>query len=151
MKEIHLSSENEILNIYEVFPIFSINSIVKFISLNIFSFIYYKNIVDLNFLNNIYNNIDNMPNLKYFELCVISKDINEDFLKKIIRKLLSINLDTCILKIQKNDAKSWNQDIYTKKELKEIFPKMKNFYLYDEISIRKSGENSSDKFDFEFY
>lgn len=150
LKEINisLSCENEINDIKSIIPIFKDNSTLIFKSLNVFIFSYNQN-VDLNFLNNIYNNINNMPNLKYFKLTLISKDINDDFLKKMIRKLLSINLDTCILRIQKKLLNIWEPDIFKKEELREIFPKMKNYCLYDKIYIEKIKEYF-EIFDFEF-
>ena len=142
LKEIHIYSENKIKNINEFIPIFKDKSNILFKALNTFSFSYSENFVDLNFLNSIFNNIDNMPSLKHFELKIFSKDINEDFLKKFIRKILCINLDTCILKIQKNISNEWNKKLYTKKELQEICPNMKNTYLYDVIYIEKIEDHN---------
>ena len=91
-----------------------------------------------------------MPNLKYFELNAVSKDVNENLLIKFIRKLLFINLDICILKIQKIISKKWFKKTYTKKELSLIFP-TKNIYLFDVIYIEKIEENDYKGIDdFEF-
>ena len=142
LKEIQIHSENKLRYIKEFLPIFQDKSNVLFKSLNTFSFSYTENYVDLLFLNSVYNNIDNMPNVKYFELICFSQDISESFLKNFIRKLLSINLDTCIIKIQKIISNKWIKKLlYPKKELQEICPNNKNIYLYDAIYIEKIEDN----------
>ena len=154
LKEIKIFSKNKIKNIIDnSFPIFCENSKIIFKSLKIFVFDYHENYVDLKLLINIYNNLDNMPILKYFELKVISKDINEEFHKKLIRKLLSLNLDTCILRIKKKLLVSFEENIFNKNELKDIFPKMKDVCFYDKIyieKIEKDTNNNLDNFEFEF-
>ena len=82
LKEIKFDFDNEIINIKESFPIFNDNSSIIFKSLTHFHFISYDyKGINYSILNNIYNNIDNMPNLKEFELNCYSKDIDECFYK----------------------------------------------------------------------
>ena len=50
-------------------------------------------------MNNIYNNIDYIPNLKFFELYCNTYDIIENLYKKFISKLISLKLDELYLSI----------------------------------------------------
>ena len=147
---VEISIENEIKNLKDSFPIFKDISNIVFESLTNFLFHYYNNFIDLNIINNIYNNIDNMPNLKNFELICVSKDIDEDFYEKIIKKLLSKGLNKIKLDIQKEYRyQLYNgKNLYTKDELKIICPNMKCFNL-DDIKIKKIY-NNADEFIFEF-
>ena len=59
---------------------------------------------ELNFdvINNIYNNIDKMPNLEVFKLYCINDKIEEDFYMKFVYKLLKLNLKHIWLDIKAN-------------------------------------------------
>ena len=73
-----------------------------------------------------------MPNLKIFKLNCYSKDIDESFYKKLIKKILLLNLNYIYLSIKKDfDCKI---EYYTLKELNELFPdlnllKINNFFM----------------------
>ena len=72
------------------FPIFNMKCNILFKSLTIFKFTGYE-FIRKNIINNIYNNIDNMPNLINFKFeCNTNEDINEDFYNKFIIKILSL-------------------------------------------------------------
>ena len=125
----------EIIDIKDVFPIFSDNCIL-FKSLVNFKL---NNECDkgigLNILKNIYNNIDCMPNLKKFSIKCISKDLNEEFYIKFINKILDMKLDYVNISIKK-DKNNIEDEEYSEKELKEIYPKIKSLDLKN-IIIKK--------------
>ena len=75
-----------------------------------------------------------MPNLKNFKLQYVSKDINKDFYKHFIIKLLSKELDNIELEIYYKFEK--NKEFYSFYELKEIYPKLK-CYDFNNIKIDK--------------
>jgi len=88
--------------------------------------------------NNLCNNINNMPNLKYFRLQCDIGGINENIYKNFIVKLLSLKLDYIILSVKKIKNFLWvsrlhdidfkeKKDIYyTNEELIQIFPGIKD-------------------------
>jgi len=97
------------------FPIFKNNCKIIFKSLKYFTFIApdcYR--MDLEVLNNIYNNIDNMPNLKSFILKCYQKNITEDFLIKFIKKILPMKLNHVELYLTKKayDIKNFMKNIH---------------------------------------
>ena len=93
----------DIINLKEAFPFFNDNYQIKYNSLSNFEFVLYnKKEINFELLNNLYNNIDNMPNLKDFKLECFSKNINESFYKQMIRKLLSLEIKSIIIDL-KND------------------------------------------------
>ena len=144
-------SENEI-----DFPIFKKECKVLFKSLNYF---YFKNNFDgvsFSFLQNLYNNLDLMPNLKDFYLDVILYGSQIDtefefFYKKLIRKILSLKIINIHLAVRKNRDDLNDEDIfdddeyqdekkrirnYSKREIKGIYPKVKIDFM-EKIKIRK--------------
>lgn len=120
------------------FPIFNNNCKIIFKSLKHFSFIA-PDCYRMNFeiLNNIYNNIDNMPNLKSFVLKCYQENINKDFLIKFIKKILSMKLNHVELYLTKkrNDLEKFHEE-YSLNELKEIYPTI-DFNFLNHINIRK--------------
>ena len=115
----NLSVKFGISNIKDVFPIF--NSECKKILKNLitFNFIQVQEEINLEVLYNIYNNLDKMCNLKHFGLNCIQRNIEENFHKKFIKKLLlSLRLDSISFYIRKNQL----GECYSEKELKEIYP-----------------------------
>ena len=117
----------EIINLKDSFPIFNDKPSVIFKSLIEFIFINYnRKGITYNILNNIYNNIDNMPNLKKFTLVCYSKEIDEFFYNKLIKKILRLNLDSIWLQITNNknikDNEIKTKGYYKLDELKELFP-----------------------------
>ena len=93
--------------------------------------------MDFEILNNIYNNIDNMPNLKSFVLKCYQENINKDFLIKFIKKILSMKLNHVELYLTKkrNDLEKFHEE-YSLNELKEIYPTI-DFNFLNHINIRK--------------
>lgn len=84
-------------------------------------------------LNNLYNNLDFMPNLKSFYIICINNDINEEFHKKFLNKILSLDLKKILFEL---NIVSYKCDIYSREELKNIYPKI-DFNKYDSIIIFK--------------
>ena len=82
-------------------------------------------------INNIYNNLDKMPNLKTFSMKCIYKSIG-DLRKKFIEKILSLNqLEEIELKIGNKQNESYT---YIKFELKEMFPSI-DFSKYKKLKL----------------
>ena len=75
-----------------------------------------------------------MPNLRSLTLQCL-RLYEEDYYKKLIEKILLLNLKNIDLHINS----IFSMDIYSLKELKEIFPKI-NFYKFDNISIEKFNQ-----------
>ena len=118
---------SDISNLKEAFPFFNNDYQIKYNSLSHFHFLfYYKSEINFEILNNLFNNIDNMPNLKYFFLDCITKEIDENFYIKLIRKLLAQKIEIINLKIKKNSKLDKKNNIYSFNELKEIFPEYDN-------------------------
>ena len=120
----------EIINIQKVFPFFSDKLEVKFkslIELN-YSFLYNGN--KINILNNFYNNIDKMPNLEKIMLIFYSKDINENFYEKLIKKLLLLKIILICIYFDKPSL------YYTYEELELLCPNIK-FKDFNNIRIQK--------------
>ena len=148
IKSINIKTKDEIINKNQIFPIFNNNCNIIFKNLIFFKFVYYgKDGINLNILNNLCNNINKTPNLKYFELeCFV--DIDEKYYIIFIEKFLSLKLDKLIIKFRKNvindnnnqDVNENNNDdsknIYTRNELKILFPKIKYIDI-NKISILK--------------
>ena len=115
-------------NIENSFPIF--NSKCPILK-NLAHFRLKTYLVRYEVLNNIYNNIDCLPNLKYFELYCFTKDSIDIFYIKFIIKLLSLNIDEIYLRIKyerqnEEDAKIEGDTIDYEKWIKKFDLKMKN-------------------------
>ena len=133
LEKIELNIANEIINLKNIMPIFDNNSKIIFNSLVHFDLSYSQNMINFDILDNVYNNIDKMPNLKYFSLACISKDINISFHNNFIRKLLSRKLDYVKLVIEINEKQ--NGELYSLNELKEIYPEITN--IINNITLNK--------------
>lgn len=132
LKNININIRQIIQNKNDL-PFFSAENKVIFKSLNNFELIYNKsNLLDCIYVNNLFNNIDNMPNLRRFIFHCCS-DITDDFYRKIIIKLLSLNLDYIELKING----FYYSEKYLYEELKEICPLI-SLYNYEQINIYKN-------------
>ena len=119
------------------FPFFSDKCNIKFNLLKKFDFVI-NDEINHDAFNNLCNNINNMPNLKYFRLQCDVGGINENIYKNFILKLLSLKLDYIILSVKKIKNFLWvsrlhdidfkeNKDIYYKnEELTKIFPEIKD-------------------------
>ena len=93
--------ENSYNVLKDCLPIFSKNCRVIFKSLINFEFCFEYQI-HFSIIENIYNNIDKMPKLRSFSFICLSKENNEDFYNKLIKKLILKKLEKITLKIQKH-------------------------------------------------
>ena len=145
LESFNIKTKNEIINKNQIIPIFNDNCDTIFENLIFFKFIY-LGIDGINYdtLNNLYNNINKIPNLKYFELKCYT-DINENFYKQFIEKFLSLKLDKLIIIMEKfisndneNDSNDYQDlnNLYTRVELKILFPKIKYIDI-NKVFIRK--------------
>ena len=141
---INLFLNQKLLNFEEALPIFKDNCQIQFKNLTTFS-LYTLNttfaekfVVEYKIFNNIYNNLDHMPNLKHFHLECIIKDLDNEKYIKFIKKLLSKNLDSIKLIYMKSIIDNCNHEFYNNKELRQIYP---NFELNGCIQIRKWNKN----------
>ena len=139
MTELIFQENGQISNLEEAFPLFQKNSDIKFNRLN--KFIYSNWEIDLfetpvQVLENLYNNLNKMTNLKIFELSCVCNEISKEFHEKFIRKLLEMKLDDIKFNVIKKDEDE--PMIYTNEELIELYPdtltnKKYNIYKYPEI------------------
>ena len=96
--KINIELLNTIENMKKILPIFNSKCNTIFKSLTYFRFVYHPiEGINSEILNNIYNNIDNMPNIKYFELISITIDDNKELYEKLNKKIQSLHLDKYIL------------------------------------------------------
>ena len=127
------------------FPIFSDKCKIIFKSLKSFKLVTnrcYRTYFDI--INNIYNNLDNMPNLKNFVLKCNNKDITNEFSVKFIMKILSMklyNIELCLTNQKFFDEKYHEE--YSLNELKEICPNI-NINSINHICIKKFNEKDDD-------
>ena len=123
-------------------PIFNDKCNVIFKSLIIFDFQTYTNSnnIDFKIIENLYNNLNNMPNLETLFITAVQENMNEDFYKKFVVKILSLSkLKQIYFSIQTDIQK----DIpYSEEEIREIYPNV-DFSRYDKIFIHNfnSDEN----------
>ena len=143
LKEVKFHLHNQIINLENIFPIFqdyikNKKKNIIFKSLISFELIIenlgQENNEEINIIiENIFKNIDIMPNLQNFKIEVIAY-IKEDYYKKYIRKILSLNLNIIDIYIRKKINTKYK--FYSIQELKEIYPKA-NYDNYIEIIISK--------------
>ena len=131
--EIKIDSKFSINNLEKYFPFF--NS--KYIQLNLLeslSFNYLNIKLEMEYLENLFENVYNMTNLRNLEISCICEDIDEEnYEKKFIKKILLKRLNILILKITKNKKKTIE---YSKDEIKNILKEI-NFTRYRELTIFK--------------
>ena len=134
--KVNLYIEKEINNLKQVLPIFSDNCKIIFESLKTFRFEMEEGKkINFDILKNIYNNINKMPKLKKFILKFIVEDLEEEFYKKFVEKILLLKLYNVHIDIKKNFEQK--KEYYLEKDFKEIFPKIKFDYHYKQIYIQK--------------
>ena len=135
LEKINLEFYNIISNIKACFPIFNNKCEIIFESLTKFSVLFRK-AIDIEILENIYNNLNNIPKLKDFSITInikIIRLIDKDFYLKFIRKLLSLKLNSITYEYKD----FYDFDFYLKKnELLEIYPNFKTEDIRN-IKIRK--------------
>ena len=107
-------------------------------------------------LNNIYNNINFLPNLTFFELFCFTRDRIGNLHIKFFIRLLSLNIDEIYFGIKYKEKEnilsyvefknkivsdvekySLSSEIYSKTELKEFYPSI-NFNNYKALYIIKN-------------
>ena len=113
------------------FPIFSNNCNEIFNNLKIFH-LKYDSLVN-NIIMNIYNNINNMPNLEDFKIIYKSMRIIDITFKDFISKILHAKF---ISKVKILKVPFFEGEEYTTEELEILFPDL-NFNIFSEISITK--------------
>ena len=116
--------------IKKILPIFNDKCDIIFKSLKLFDY-YQCYAKDINILKNIYNNLDNIPNIEEFYIEFKLKDISKKFYKSFIEKIVSNKL---IKKVSINIGNSSEELSIT--ELKKIFSNI-NFRKFIEINIYK--------------
>ena len=131
------------VNIIDSFPLFMEDSEVIFKSLTYFKYTNYSNQTSLLFLQNLYNNFDNMPILKNFEFHGVTQDITLEIYKIILRKILLMKLDSINFSIKQN--LSDGNLLYSEYELRGMFPDIKCIN-YDKVNIRKFRNNIKNKY-----
>ena len=94
VKTLYIESESNLRNLDKAFPIFNNKCDINLVSLNYLHFEIQQKIMDVEILENIYNNMDKMPNLKYLYLDFTISDINiaKQFYDKLIKKILELDL-----------------------------------------------------------
>ena len=124
---------HEKINIKDI-PIFNEKCKVKFNSLKEFSLSTYDGqIINFDIIQNLYNNIDKMPNLKGFEIKIDSNNVEEELYIAFIKKILSLKLIRRLIFIIKKHS---SRNYYTKNEIKDLFPNL-NLNNYYQITIQK--------------
>ena len=127
-------------HLINIFPIFSNKCKVTFNSLISLEVIH-LNSLSYKFLLNIYHNINNIPNLKNFILKCNSYNIKKLFYKDFINKILSLKyIRRIFIRVF---FYYWDNDIYSRKELKEIFQNI-NFNNIYQIKIQKNHGNNEE-------
>ena len=131
----------KIYDLKKVLPIFNEKCEIKFKELEKFSFKNEKYETNIDVLKNIYNNIDKMPNIRQITIICFCSKMNEEFYRKIIEKILSLNLDYSEIKIRLslNELVTNFEQMYSIKELnemKKIYPKFKSLN-FNKIKIHK--------------
>ena len=107
VKTLYIESGHNLKNLDKIFPIFNNKCNINLVSLNYLHFEIQQKIMDVKILENIYNNIDKMPNLKYLYLDFIISDINitKQFYDKLIKKILDLDLRYLHVNIENESLK----------------------------------------------
>ena len=125
--ELVLRENGEISNLENSFPLFQKNCNIKFNNLT--KFVYSNWEIGqfetpLAVIENVYNNLNKITNLKNLEFSCICNGINKEFYEKFIKKLLEMKLDNIKFSIIKKDEEEQiiDTDDYTNEELIELYP-----------------------------
>ena len=102
LNKIEFKFQNIVSNLKDAFPIFNDKCKTIFDSLKYFSFINAIAVdqIYLEVLNNIYNNINCLPNLDDFNLDCLVENLDKNFYIKFIQKILSLKLNSVTIKIK---------------------------------------------------
>ena len=134
------------VNIKESVPLFSKNCYVLFPSLQILDLSLNHPRDDSEELNNLYNNIDKIQNLKEFNI-LASFYQGASFYGKFISQILNLKF---IKKINIQRTQDKNNENYTRELLKEKFPNVNLNNIY-EINIEKYEEKKETSFFYSIY
>ena len=119
------------------FPLFNDNCKIIFKSLKSFQLIAegcYRIIFDV--LENLYNNLDKIPNLKSLVLKCNDKHITKEFSIKFIKKILSLKLNNIDIYLTNQYFFEKGHEKYSLNELKEIYSKF-DINSFNHVCIRK--------------
>ena len=130
---------NDETNFNQAFPIFNYNCKIIFQSLTHFK-LKKKYEMNLGLFKNIFNNINKMPNLKYFYLSCFVRDIEEMYYISCCKKILFLNLDYIYLYIN-NQGKNNIKEEYSDEFLKTLCPSLTIIKL-DSIHIQKLNKSN---------
>ena len=125
--ELEFHENGEISNLEESFPLFNKNCDIKFNKLTKFIYTNWELALfetPLSVIENVYNNLTKITNLKIFEFYCICSEINKELYEKFITKLLEMKLDSIKFSIIKKDEEEQiiDTDNYTDEELIELYP-----------------------------
>ena len=121
-----------------ILPIFNKKCDAVFESLLTFIFYFFSEyFIDADCLENLYNNIDKMPNLILFQLkCFVKNEISETFFHNFLLKLFTLKKIKCIdINIKCQDCLD-EDNLYERNELESLFPKI-NFSKFEFIKIAR--------------
>ena len=134
--KIKIYLEDEILNLKRTLPIFSDDCKVIFKSLKSFHLkMDETKKMNLDILKNLYNNINKMPKLEKLILKFNIKELDEEFYKNFVEKILLLKIINVHIDIKKDCEQK--EEYYLKKDYNLIFPNIKFDYHYEEIYIQK--------------
>ena len=125
--ELEFHENGEITNLEESFPLFQKKCDIKFNKLTKFIYSNWEIAqfeTPLEVVENVYNNLNKITNLKKFEFSCICNGIDKEFYEKFIKKLLEMKLDSIKFNIIKKDEEEQiiDTDNYTDEELIELYP-----------------------------
>ena len=138
LTNVEFNIREEIIALKRAFPIFRKQCNVIFKSLVNFTFIIRE--LNLNRLQRLYENLDKMPNLESFTLKCVTENICDCYYKKIIEKLLKMNLKKIELNIKKEPYEE--EMYYSKDELSSMFKDI-NLNNIEHLKIHKLNNNAS--------
>ena len=117
--ELKLDQIGFLANLEDIFPLFQKNCKIKFDKLNTFCLSQFsEGEYPFEIFENLFNNLDKIPNLKNIEINCCSDEIENEIYEKFVIKLLEKKLDSINLEIRRDDA----DDTYTLEELQELYP-----------------------------
>ena len=138
LTNVEFELKGQVVNLNNSFPIFNEKCDVLFKSL--INFKLYISNISMNDLKILCENLNKMPKVKYFSLECVVEDITEDYYKKVIEKVLNMDLKKIELIIKKAP---YEEDIcYSREELLEINNDLE-LNNFEKIKIHKMNDNPS--------
>ena len=135
---INICKINYKLNFKKIFPIFDNDCDIIFKNLKNFEFCSFDDydrysLMEKDIINNIYNNLNKMPNLKTFSMKCFCQN-SGNFYIEFFKKLLSLNLEEIELMIDDKINIGSKINICSKYELNEIYPSI-DFLKYKKLKL----------------